>query len=98
MHSDVSKRALIRRRKAAPGRSPPPRASTTSLQRRGPNAPGPATPAPSLDCEAPMDYRTPLQHLLHRLLPSLAHAEPAARAQDFADTCPDDSHASPAPA
>jgi hypothetical protein len=42
-----------------------------------------------------MDYRTPLQHLLHRLLPSLAHAEPAAPAHDFEDTRPDDSRARP---
>jgi len=42
-----------------------------------------------------MDYRTSLQHLLHKLLPSRAHGEPAARAPDFADTRPDDSHAPP---
>ena len=42
-----------------------------------------------------MDYRTPLQHLLHRLLPSLAHAEPAAPAHDFEDTRPDDSRTRP---
>ena len=40
-----------------------------------------------------MDYRTPLQHLLHKLLP--VHAHPAAPAEDFEDTRPDDSHARP---
>ncbi|MFL6698482.1 MAG: hypothetical protein ACJ8GJ_15065 [Vitreoscilla sp.] len=40
----------------------------------------------------------PLQRLLHRLLPSLAHADPAAAAPDFADTCPDEDHPrAPAP-
>ena len=39
-----------------------------------------------------MDYRMPLQRLLHRLLPSLAHADAAVAAHDFADTCPDDDH------
>jgi len=42
-----------------------------------------------------MDYRTPLQHLLHRLLPSLAHAQTAAPACDFEDTRPDDGRARP---
>ena len=42
-----------------------------------------------------MDYRTPLQHLLHKLLPSLAHANTAAHARDFEDTRPDDSHVRP---
>ena len=42
-----------------------------------------------------MDYRTPLQHLLHRLLPSRVHAETAAPAHDFADTRPDDSRMLP---
>jgi hypothetical protein len=45
-----------------------------------------------------MDYRTSLQHLLHKLLPSRAPGEAAAHAPDFADTCPDDSHAPPATA
>ena len=40
-----------------------------------------------------MDYRTPLQHLLHRLLPSLSHAQEAVPAHDFEDTRPDDSRA-----
>ena len=39
-----------------------------------------------------MDYRMPLQRLLHRLLPSLATADAAATAYDFADTRPDDEH------
>jgi len=43
-----------------------------------------------------MDYRSPLQHLLHKMLP--AHASPAAPAEDFADTRPDDSHSRPPPA
>ena len=40
-----------------------------------------------------MDYRTPLQHLLHKLLP--VHANPVAAAEDFEDTRPDDSHTRP---
>jgi hypothetical protein len=40
-----------------------------------------------------MDYRTPLQHLLHKLLP--VHAQPPAPAEDFEDTRPDDSHSQP---
>lgn len=40
-----------------------------------------------------MDYRSPLQHLLHKMLP--AHATPAVPAEDFADTRPDDSHSRP---
>ena len=43
-----------------------------------------------------MDYRTPLQHLLHKLLPSRGHPAAAAPANDFADTRPDDSRAQPA--
>ena len=42
-----------------------------------------------------MDYRTPLQHLLHRLLPSLAPTQAAAPAHDFEDTRPEESHARP---
>ena len=42
-----------------------------------------------------MDYRSPLQHLLHKFLPSRAHAATAAPAHDFEDTRPDDSHARP---
>ena len=42
-----------------------------------------------------MDYRTPLQHLLHRLLPSLSHAQEAVPAHDFEDTRPDDRRARP---
>ena len=42
-----------------------------------------------------MDYRTPLQHLLHKLLPSVGHADYAPTALDFADTRPEDH--SPAP-
>ena len=42
-----------------------------------------------------MDYRTPLQHLLHKLLPSRIHSDTAAPARDFADTRPDDSRARP---
>ena len=42
-----------------------------------------------------MDYRTPLQHLLHKLLPSRVHADPVAPPRDFADTRPDDSRARP---
>src|ERR1700758_2012289 len=80
-------------RKPAPGRRPPPRASTTSLQRRGSIAHGPAAPATSLDCEALMDYRTPLQHLLQRFLLSRAQAPARTPAQDFEDTRPDDSRA-----
>jgi len=37
-----------------------------------------------------MDYRTSLQHLLHKLLPSLGHADAPASANAFADTCLDD--------
>jgi hypothetical protein len=40
-----------------------------------------------------MDNRSPLQHLLQKMLP--AHASPAAPAEDFEDTRPDDSHARP---
>jgi hypothetical protein len=40
-----------------------------------------------------MDYRTPLQHLLHKLLP--VPAQPPAPAEDFEDTRPDDSHSQP---
>jgi len=40
-----------------------------------------------------MDYRSPLQHLLHKMLP--AHASPAAPAEDFQDTRPDDSRTRP---
>lgn len=40
-----------------------------------------------------MDYRTPLQHVLHKLLP--ASADPAARSPEFEDTRPDDSRARP---
>ena len=40
-----------------------------------------------------MDFRTPLQHLLHRLIP--IHADVAAPAPDFEDTRPDDSHEQP---
>ena len=40
-----------------------------------------------------MDYRSPLQHLLQKMLPS--HASPAAPAEDFEDTRPADSHARP---
>ncbi len=42
-----------------------------------------------------MDYRTPLQLLLHKLLPSRPHADALVRAQDFEDTRPDDSRARP---
>jgi hypothetical protein len=40
-----------------------------------------------------MDYRSPLQHLLQKMLP--AHVSPAAPAEDFEDTRPDDSHTRP---
>lgn len=40
-----------------------------------------------------MDYRSPLQHVLHKLLP--ASADPAARTPDFEDTRPDDSRSPP---
>ena len=40
-----------------------------------------------------MDYRSPLQHLLHKLLP--VHADAATQPEDFADTRPDDSRARP---
>jgi hypothetical protein len=42
-----------------------------------------------------MDYRSPLQHLLHRFLPSRAPAAAATPAHDFEDTRPDDSRARP---
>jgi len=40
-----------------------------------------------------MDYRSPLQHLLHNLLPSRGRPDAAAAAADFADTQPVDEHA-----
>ena len=45
-----------------------------------------------------MDYRTPLQTLLHQLLPSRMLAVRAARANDFEDTRPDESRAAASPA
>ena len=39
-----------------------------------------------------MDYRSPLQHLLHSLLPSRSRPDTAIR-HDFADTQPVDEHA-----
>jgi hypothetical protein len=42
-----------------------------------------------------MDYRSPLHHLLHRLLPSQVHAQTAAPTRDFEDTRPDDSRTRP---
>jgi len=47
----------------------------------------------SIDCEGSMDYRSPLQHLLHSLLPSRGPADQADAARDFADTEPVDEHA-----
>jgi len=43
--------------------------------------------APSYDREGSMDRRTPLQHLLHNLLPS--RGKTAASAQEFLDTRPE---------
>ena len=43
-----------------------------------------------------MDYRSPLQHLLQKMRPT--HASPAAPAEDFQDTRPDDSHSQPSAA
>ncbi len=44
-----------------------------------------------------MDYRTPLHHLLHKLMPSFGPADnPPDSALGFADTLPDDSRAPPA--
>ena len=40
-----------------------------------------------------MDYRTSLQHLLHKLLPSLGHADAPVSAHAFADTCMDEARA-----
>ena len=40
-----------------------------------------------------MDYRSPVQHLLQKMLPT--HASMAAQTEDFADTRPDDRQALP---
>ena len=40
-----------------------------------------------------MDYRSPLQHLLHSLLPTRGQGGPAEAAHDFADTEPADDRA-----
>jgi|SRR5690349_14853585 len=40
-----------------------------------------------------MDYRSPLQHLLHSLLPSRGRADAATAAPEFADTQPVDERA-----
>lgn len=45
-----------------------------------------------------MDYRSPLQHLLHSLLPTKAAADPTAGAADFVDTQPVDERAAAAQA
>ena len=61
--------------------------------RRGSIAPGVAAfarRAPSSDCKAPMDYRSPLQHLLRNLLPTRGSTDPVASAPDFVDTQPVD--------
>jgi hypothetical protein len=68
--------------------------------RRGSIASGAAAlarSAPSFDCKASMDYRTPLQHLLRTLLPSHGPSDPVAPAPDFADTRPTDDSAAAAP-
>lgn len=44
---------------------------------------------PSSDCEGPVDYRTPLQHLLRNLLPTRAATVSPAAAPEFMDTQPD---------
>jgi hypothetical protein len=75
------------------------RAATASVDheclRRGSIASGAAAlarAAPSFDCKAPMDYRTPLQQLLRTLRPSRdpAAAPDPAPAPDFVDTRPDE--------
>jgi hypothetical protein len=45
-----------------------------------------------------MDYRSPLQHLLHSLLPTRGRAPTAATVPDFADTQPVDQRAADAQA
>jgi hypothetical protein len=51
---------------------------------------GVAQPSPAIDCEAFMNHRSPLQHLLHSLLPAKG---PANSATDFVDTQPVDARA-----
>jgi hypothetical protein len=47
----------------------------------------------TIDCEAFMQHRSPLQHLLHNLLPSKGSPERAPGATDFVDTQPVDASA-----
>lgn len=55
-------------------------------------------PVAFIDCEAPMDHRSPLQHMLRNLLPSRGQRDTAHDAPDFVDTEPVDARAAAAQA
>jgi hypothetical protein len=58
---------------------------------------GVAPPSPAIDCEAFMNHRSPLRHLLHTLLPSKGTPSTPADT-DFVDTQPVDARAAAAQA
>jgi len=58
---------------------------------------GVAHPSPSIDCEALMNQRSPLQHLLHTLMPAKGTPDNSADT-DFVDTQPVDARAAAAQA